>query len=74
MWKNRQTRMRTVPTGPCCRGGNHGGMKILHLLHVVVAQAFYRWAMAEISPMHPDVPKIMLRQQQLAEKYRRIWA
>ena len=49
-------------------------MKVLHLLHVVVAQAFYRWAMAEISPMHPDVPKIMLRQQQLAEKYRRIWA
>jgi hypothetical protein len=49
-------------------------MKILHLLHVVCAQAFYRWAMNEISPMHPDVPKIMLRQQQLAEKYRRIWA
>lgn len=51
-----------------------GAMKILHLLHVMVAQAFYRWAMKEISPMHPDVPKIMLRQQQLAEKYRRIWA
>jgi hypothetical protein len=51
-----------------------GAMKILHLLHVLVAQAFYRWAMKEISPMHPDVPKIMLRQQQLAEKYRRIWA
>ncbi len=49
-------------------------MKIFSLLHVVVAQAFYRWAMSEISPMHPDVPKIMLRQQQLAEKYRRIWA
>jgi hypothetical protein len=49
-------------------------MKILHLLHVVVAQAFYKWAMKEISPMHPDVPKIMLRQQQLNEKYRRIWA
>lgn len=48
-------------------------MKILHLLHVVCAQAFYRWAMTEISPMHPDVPKIMLRQQQLAEKYRRVW-
>ena len=48
-------------------------MKILHLLHVVVAQAFYRWAMKEISPMHPDVPKIMLRQHQLAEKYRRVW-
>ena len=51
-----------------------GPMKILNLLHVVCAQAFYRWAMNEISPMHPDVPKIMLRQQQLAEKYRRIWA
>ena len=48
-------------------------MKILHLLHVMVAQAFYRWAMKEISPMHPDVPKIMLRQHQLAEKYRRVW-
>ena len=51
-----------------------GPMKILHLLHVVCAEAFYRWAMTEISPMHPDVPKIMLRQQQLAEKHRRIWA
>jgi hypothetical protein len=49
-------------------------MKILNLLHVVVAEAFYRWAMREISPMHPDVPKIMLRQQQLREKHRQIWA
>ena len=49
-------------------------MKILDLFHVMVAQAFYKWAMREINPMHPDVPKIMLRQQQLAEKYRRIWA
>jgi hypothetical protein len=48
-------------------------MKILELLHVLVAQAFYRWAMREINPMHPDVPKIMLRQNQLAEKYRRVW-
>jgi hypothetical protein len=48
-------------------------MKNRELLHVMVAQAFYRWAMREINPMHPDVPKIMLRQQQLAEKYRRVW-
>jgi hypothetical protein len=48
-------------------------MKVLHLLHVVVAQAFYRWAMSEINPMHPDVPKIVRRQQELNEKYRRIW-
>ena len=49
-------------------------MKILNLLHVVLAQAFYRWAMREINPMHPDVPKIMLRMHQLHEKQRRIWA
>ncbi len=53
---------------------HHVPMKVLNLLHVVLAQAFYRWAMREINPMHPDVPKIMLRQQQLSEKYRRIWA
>lgn len=47
-------------------------MEILHLLHVVAAQAFYRWAMREICPMHPDVPKIMMRQLQLAEKHRRV--
>lgn len=49
-------------------------MKIINLLHVVVAQAFYKWAMREINPMHPDVPRIMLRQHELNEKYRRIWA
>jgi hypothetical protein len=49
-------------------------MKILYLLHVVLAQAFYRWAMREISPLHPDVPRIMLRQQELDERMRRIWA
>jgi hypothetical protein len=49
-------------------------MKILSLLHLVLAQAFYRWAMREISPLHPDVPRIMLRQQELSERARRIWA
>ena len=63
-----------MPTVRIRAGGTIAGMKVLDLLHVVVAQAFYRWAMKEINPMHPDVPKIMLRQQQLAEKYRRIWA
>jgi hypothetical protein len=55
-------------------GRHHSGMKIISLLHVVVAEAFYKWAMKEINPMHPDVPRIMLRQQELAEKHRRIWA
>ena len=51
-----------------------GPMKVLSLLHLVLAQAFYRWAMREISPLHPDVPRIMLRQQELNERMRRIWA
>lgn len=49
-------------------------MKILHLLHVVCAQGFYRWAMSEIDPLHPDVPSILMRQQQLGDKWRRLWA
>jgi hypothetical protein len=49
-------------------------VKILSLIHVMVAQAFYRWAMSEIDPLHPDVPRIMLRQQELADKAQRIFA
>jgi hypothetical protein len=45
-------------------------MKILHLIHVTIAQAFYTWAMSEISPLHPDVPRIMRRQQELEDKAR----
>ena len=48
-------------------------MKILSLIHVMVAQAFYRWAMREINPLHPDLPRIMLRQQELADKARRMF-
>ena len=49
-------------------------MKILNLIHVMIAQAFYKWALSEINPLHPDVPRIMLRQQELADKARRIFA
>jgi hypothetical protein len=48
-------------------------MKILSLIHVMAAQAFYRWAMREINPLHPDLPRIMLRQQELADKARRMF-
>jgi hypothetical protein len=43
-------------------------MKILNLLHVVIAQAFYKWAMSEINPLHADVPRIVHRQRELEEK------
>jgi hypothetical protein len=49
-------------------------MKILDLIHITVAQAFYRWAMREINPMHPDVPRIMARQMELQDKARRVFA
>ncbi len=43
-------------------------MKILNFIHVTVAQAFYRWALSEIDPMHPDLPRIVRRQRELADK------
>lgn len=49
-------------------------MKILHLIHVMTAQAFYKWAMSEINPLHPDVPRIIQRQQELQDKARRVFA
>jgi hypothetical protein len=49
------------------------GMKIFNLIHVTAAQAFYRWALREIDPLHPDLPRILLRQQALADKERRLW-
>jgi hypothetical protein len=49
-------------------------MKILNLIHVVLAQAFYKWAMREINPLHPDLPRIMQRQSELSDKAERLFA
>jgi hypothetical protein len=49
-------------------------MKILNLIHVVLAQAFYSWAMREINPLHPDLPRIMLRQSELSDKAKQLFA
>lgn len=49
-------------------------MKILNLIHVMVAQAFYSWAMREINPLHPDVPRIMRRQRELNDKAQKLFA
>lgn len=49
-------------------------MKILSYLHLVCAQAFYKWAMREISPTHPDVPRIMMRQKELSDRASRLFA
>jgi len=49
-------------------------MKIFNFIHVTFAQAFYSWAMREIHPLHPDVPRIMQRQRELQDKATRIFA
>ncbi len=49
-------------------------MNILKLVHVVIAQAFYRWALSEMNPLHPDLPQMVLRQQELADEARRLLA
>lgn len=49
-------------------------MKIFSLIHLTIAQAFYRWALREINPLHPDVPHILQRQRELADKATSIFA
>ncbi|WP_158290096.1 hypothetical protein [Ramlibacter sp. WS9] len=49
-------------------------MKILNLIHVMVAQAFYNWAAREINPLHPDLPRIMTRQMELSDKAHRVFS
>lgn len=40
-------------------------MKAFRPLYREAAIVFYRWALAEIHPMHDDVPAIVLRLRQL---------
>lgn len=63
-----------MPTWPAERPGDSQPMKVLDLIHVMCAQAFYSWALREINPMHPDLPRIMMRRQELADKQQRIFA
>ncbi len=45
---------------------------MLHILHAWIGAAFYGWALREIDPMQPDVPRIMLRQRELQDKMGRL--
>jgi len=47
-------------------------MKLLNILHAWVADGFYRWAMREINPLHPDVPVILQRRRELQDKMERL--
>ena len=48
-------------------------MKILELIRIWTAQAFYRWAISEIDPMHPDLPRLIVRQRELADQARSLF-
>lgn len=47
-------------------------MKVMQLLYLEIVRAYYRWAMHQIDPMHPDVVLIVVRQQELDADRRRL--
>jgi hypothetical protein len=51
-----------------------GVMKIIRFIHLTFSQAFYGWALREIDPMHPDLPKLVMKRQELADEARRMFA
>lgn len=48
-------------------------MKVLQLLYLACARAFYQWALAEIHPTHPDIPQILMRHRELDSRYRQLF-
>lgn len=49
-------------------------MKILRFIHLTFAQAFNSWALREIDPLHPDLPKLLYKRVELADKARSLFA
>jgi hypothetical protein len=49
-------------------------MRILSIVHVTLACAFYRWAMGQIDPLHPDLPRILIKRQEMEERAQQLWA
>jgi hypothetical protein len=49
-------------------------MKVLRLIRNILSQGYYKWALREVSPLHPDVPHITVRIRDLEDEARRIFA
>lgn len=47
-------------------------MKILKFIYLTAAQAYYNRACAH-DPLHPDLPKIVLKRKELEDEARRMW-
>lgn len=43
-------------------------MKILRLIRYMIASEFYSWALREINPLHPDMPRIVLRKREIDDQ------
>jgi len=46
-------------------------MKILRLLYLSIRIADRKWALREINPLHPDVPRLVHDKRHLEEEFRR---
>lgn len=66
----RDAGVRTAPS----TATDDGGMKILSIVHVTLACAVYRWAMGQIHPLHPDLPRILIKWQEMEERAQQLWA
>lgn len=42
-------------------------MLVLRVCQNMLLQAYYQWALREINPLHPDVPRIMQKQIELRD-------
>lgn len=50
-------------------------MKIIRFIYLMVADAYYGWAMRErLSGTHPDLPRAILRRNEIQHQLRRMFA
>ncbi len=49
-------------------------MRLLSIVHVTLACIVYRWATGQIHPLHPDLPRILIKWQEMEERAQQLWA
>jgi hypothetical protein len=46
-------------------------MKVLRVLQYTLQLAFRRWALREINPLHPDLPRLVVEKARLRDLLRK---
>jgi hypothetical protein len=46
-------------------------MKVIRVLQYTLQLAFRRWALSEINPLHPDLPRLVVEREQLRDLLRK---